>query len=360
MRADHVHALRVRPVVLPMAVPAQMAGGTMTSNPVVLIDLRDGEGRVGRSYLRTYSAAPLPALVRLVEDLADELVVGRLITAEELAARTPYALRILGLRGLVGMALAGLDMALWDLRAQAAQQPLAALLGARADTVAAYATLRSRDPRDAEPEAATAVASGFTALKVKLGGRPLDADAALVAAVRGAAGPAVEIMGDFNQSLAVEDAVARAAQLDALGLAWIEEPASAPDLVGHARIAEALGTPVQLGENLDGAEDVRQAIALAACDLLTLDAMRVGGVTGWTAASALASEAGLRVSSHAFPEFSVHLLAASPTAHWLEHLDHLAPIRDGALEVRDGRVHVPTGPGAGLRWDEDAVARLGA
>src|SRR3954469_17772946 len=128
MRADHVHAVLVRPVVVPMAMPALLAGGALTTNPVVLIDVRDGEGRVGRSYLRTYSEAPMPALVRLVQDLAAAVVDGRPAAQEDLASRLPYALQVLGLRGLVGMALAGLDMALWDLRAQAAQLPLAVIL----------------------------------------------------------------------------------------------------------------------------------------------------------------------------------------------------------------------------------------
>jgi mandelate racemase len=251
-------------------------------------------------------------------------------------------------------------MALWDLEAQAAEVSLAALLGATAAEVPAYATLRSRDPRRAAREAEAAVERGFMAVKLKLGGQAPEADGRLVRAVRSSLGPSVAIMGDFNQSLTVDEALARASQLDALGLAWIEEPTSAADLSGHAQIAATLATPVQCGENLEGPEGVRQSIAASASDLLMLDAMKVGGVSGWIEASAQAAGAGLPVSSHAFPEYSVHLLARSPTAHWLEFVDHLSAIREGTLDVRDGCLRVPEEPGVGLRWDEQAVARLPA
>jgi mandelate racemase len=89
-----------------------------------------------------------------------------------------------------------------------------------------------------------------------------------------------------------------------------------------------------------------------------LDPMKIGGVTGWRRASALAARAGLRLSSHSFPEISAHLPAASPTAHWLEHLDHLAPIRERGYRIENGQVHLPQEPGVGLRWDEGAVERL--
>jgi mandelate racemase len=270
----------------------------------------------------------------------------------------PHTLRLLGRRGLVGAALAAFDIALWDVRAQAAGLPLARLLGSSADRIPVYATIRSRAPRTAAEEAHAAAERGIAAVKVKLGGRPLEEDERLVAALRAAVGADVEVLGDFNQSLTVDQALGHAARLDDLGLAWIEEPTSAHDLTGHARIRQALRTPVQLGENLEGCTELTHSIEAGASDLLTFDAVRIGGVTGWRTAAALAADAGLRVSSHSFPELSVHLLAATPTAHWLEHLDHLAPIRASGLRIEDGHLHVPRAAGIGLRWDEDAVARL--
>jgi mandelate racemase len=357
MSGPVVDALRARTVEIPMAEPVETAGGVMSTTPVVLIDVRDSEGLCGRTYLRTYSSLAVRALAVLLEDLA-ELVVGRPVVPEELPGRAPHTLRLLGSGGLVGFALAGLDMALWDLRAQAAERSLADLLGATVDKVPAYASLRSRDPRRAAEEAEKRAREGFRAVKVKLGGQPLEADRGLVQAVRSGAGPNVAIMADYNQSLSVAEALSRAQELDALELAWIEEPTTATDMAGHARISEALSTPVQLGENLEAPQEVRRSIGESASDHLMLDAMKIGGVTGWMQACAMAGGAGKKVSSHAFPEYSVHLLAATPTAHWLEHLDHLAPIREAPLDVVDGYVCVPGTHGAGLRWDERAVSLL--
>lgn len=312
-----------------MARPMQLAGGVMSSVPVVLIDL-EVDGVPGRSYLRTYTPLALRSLAALVEDLAG---------IEEV----PHTLRLLGTRGLVGCALAGLDMARWDARARAAGVPLAALLGSSITRVPAYASLRSRDPDSAAQEAADC---GLGTVKLKLGGRPLIEDRRVVEAVREVG---VRVMGDFNQSLTFDEAL----ELDALGLEWIEEPLAADDFAGHRALAEALETPIQLGENLEGASEAARCVQAGASDLLMFDAMKIGGVTGW-----MAARPSLPLSSHTFPEFSVHLLAASPTAHWLEHLDHLAPILERPLTVRDGHALVPDEPGAGLHWDERAIARL--
>ena len=103
---------------------------------------------------------------------------------------------------------------------------------------------------------------------------------------------------------------------------------------------------------------VDACLAARACDVLTLDAMRVGGVSGWVEAATRARHQGVPVASHTFPEVSVHLLAATPTAAWLEHLDHLAPIRATPLLVRDGWAAIPDAPGIGLEWDEHAIRRL--
>ena len=84
---------------------------------------------------------------------------------------------------------------------------------------------------------------------------------------------------------------------------------------------------------------------------------RIGGITGWLCAAAIANEAAIPLSSHIFPEASVHVMAATPTAHWLEYVDWAAPVLTHPLVARDGHVRVPDRPGLGIDWNEDAVAR---
>jgi mandelate racemase len=88
-----------------------------------------------------------------------------------------------------------------------------------------------------------------------------------------------------------------------------------------------------------------------------LDVMKIGGVTGWLRAAALAEAKGLQVSSHLFPEISAHLLAATPTAHWLEYQDWVDPILQQPAKPRDGHITPSTPPGCGLDWDESAVLK---
>ena len=168
-------------------------------------------------------------------------------------------------------------------------------------------------------------------------------------------------MVDFNQALSVNDAILRGRMLDEEGgLLWIEEPIRADDFDGNARIADALATPVQIGENFMGPEQMAQALAARASDFVMPDLERIGGVTGWMRAAALAQAAGCEMSSHLFPEVSCHLLAVTPTCHWLEYVDWAAPVLEEPLAVRDSHALPRIAPGHGMRWDESAVAKYAA
>jgi mandelate racemase len=119
-------------------------------------------------------------------------------------------------------------------------------------------------------------------------------------------------------------------------------------------------TPIQIGENFHGPGEMRAAIAAQAMDLVMPDVQFVHGVTGWLEAAALASAAGLPMSSHIFVEASAQLLCVTPTAHWIEVLDAAGGLLRAPLEVRDGSLHPAYAPGIGLEWQEDAVARYRA
>jgi mandelate racemase len=114
---------------------------------------------------------------------------------------------------------------------------------------------------------------------------------------------------------------------------------------------------VQIGENYWGPRDMGRAIAAQASDYVMPDLMRIGGVTGWMRAAALAQSAGLPMSSHLFSEFSAHLMCVTPTAHWLEYVDWANPVLKTPLEIRGGHAVLRDVPGAGIEWDEAAVAK---
>jgi len=251
-------------------------------------------------------------------------------------------------------------MAAWDAHAQALGQPLVRLLGAAPRPIPAYNSkglgIMSLD-RLAR-EASELVAEGFRAVKLRLGRREAADDLAALRAVKEAIGGDVTLMVDFNQALTVAEAIRRGRMIDDEGgVYWIEEPIRADDFAGAARIAREVATPIQLGENFMGSEQMAQALADGACDYVMPDAERIGGVSGWLRAAALALGAGIEMSSHLFPEVSSHLLAATPTCHWLEYVDWANPILAEPVELKDGHVLIPSRPGIGISWNEQAVAR---
>ncbi|HVL36290.1 MAG TPA: enolase C-terminal domain-like protein, partial [Burkholderiales bacterium] len=209
-----------------------------------------------------------------------------------------------------------------------------------------------------EREARELADEGFGAVKLRLGRARAEDDLAALRVVREAIGPELGLMVDFNQGLSVAEALRRGRLIDeAGGVLWIEEPVRADDFAGAARIARELATPVQIGENFMGPEHMAQALAAGACDYVMPDAQRIGGVTGWMRAAALAQAAGLEMSSHLFPEASSHLLAVTPTAHWLEYVDWADPVLQSPLRPERGFVQAAERAGLGLAWDENAVRR---
>jgi mandelate racemase len=178
-----------------------------------------------------------------------------------------------------------------------------------------------------------------------------------VRTVRGRLPAGVELMVDYNQALSVAEALARGRALDDEGVYWMEEPIRHDDYRGAAELARTLATPIQIGENFSHPQAMEEALLAGASDYVMPDLERIGGVTGWTRAAALAHAHGREMSSHLFPEVSAHLLAVTPTAHWLEYVDWAAAVLKEPIAIKDGFAQVPARPGNGLEWDAAAVER---
>jgi len=355
-----IHGLTARAVAVPMKRPLATSTGALSVAPLLLIDLQIDAGIVGRSYLFGLMQQNLRPLAALVE-LMGEMVKGDPLLPFELEAKLRKRHTLLGVHNIVLFAMSGIDMAAWDALAQALGQPLVRVLGGAPRPVLAYNSkgLGIMPAKALAKEAEELVAEGFGAVKLRLGRPQARDDLAALRAVKKAIGPDITLMVDFNQGLTVAQALERGRMIDAEGgVHWIEEPVRADDFAGNARITREIATPIQIGENFMGPEQMAQALAAGACDYVMPDAQRIGGVTGWMRAAALAQGAGMEMSSHLFPEVSCHLLAVTPTCHWLEYVDWADPILEAPVQRKDGQVLIPEQPGIGLRWDEKAVKRF--
>jgi mandelate racemase len=343
---------------VPMNRPLKTGGGEVGSAAMVLIDLLTEEGVTGCSYLFCPTPLVLRPLAKLLSNLAP-LIEGDSLAPVEIERKLQQTFRLLGPQGLSAMAMAGIDMAAWDALAKSCEMPLVRLMGGQSCRIPAYNScgLGMIGPERAAEEAQELLAPGFGAIKVRLGYEELKTDLEVVRAIRDSVGEDAVLMSDYNQSLSVAEASRRTAALDEEGLYWIEEPTRADDYSGHARIRRDSKTPVQIGENWWGPHDAAKSIEAGASDCVMPDAMKIGGVTGWLRAAALAEVAGIPLSSHLFPEISAHLLAVSPTRHWLEYVDWADPILEKPLEIEDGHTSAPDAAGIGISWDEGAVQR---
>jgi len=350
--------MRARPVVLKLKRPVVARIATITEWPLILIDLFTEEGVVGRSYLEPYITKSMRYLVPALQDIG-EMLKGRRVVPLEFYTAARKSLHFVGYEGLALIAVSGLDMAAWDALAKAANLPLCVLLGASVGPVKSY---NSNGLWLKEPEAVAAEAlelrdeGGFTGLKLRLGRDHVRDDLRTVDAVRKAVGDDMQLMVDFNQGLDFAEALQRCHMIDDLGLAWIEEPIVYDNLDGYIRLAAEIDTPIQIGENFYGPRELHKALQKNACDLVMPDFMRIGGVTGWLRAAAIAGTAGVPMSSHLYPEVAAHMMRVTETAHWLEWQDWADPILQNPYEIKGGLLHIPDVPGVGLEWNEDAVA----
>jgi len=355
-----IRRIRARPILTPLDDPLTTASGRIDAAPLVLIDLETEEGVTGRSWLFAYSPMVLGPLAQIVENLAP------LITGEPLAPVAQFdkltgAMTLLGAEGLVGMAISGIDMAVWDALAVSQNRPLWSLLGGSDDPIPVYYSVSMATGAQAEKFVRQSLDVGCHAFKLKLGHARLDDDLKTIETVREAAGLGPDdfaIMVDYNQSLDAPEAIRRSHALAGIDdIAWLEEPLIHHDFAGHAQVRAASPIPVQIGENWWGVPDMQKSLAEGASDFCMPDIMKMGGVTGWQRMAGLADGAGIPTSSHLFIEASAQTLPIVRTRHYLEWLDLAGPLLQDRYAIVDGYVTPPHRPGMGMVWDEAAVKK---
>jgi mandelate racemase len=352
-----IRAIRATPVEVPLNFVLGTSATAVRKAPLVLVDVETEEGVTGRSYLFCYLPAAAPAVISLLGEV-ERVAKGEAVMPAQLWAGLARRFTLIGVQGIVRMAMSGFDAASWDALALAAGMPLAAFIGATPRRIPAYNScgLGLMDDLAAlADEAEKLLVGGFRAVKLRLGYPTLQADIAAVHAVRKRIGDGMALMVDYNQALTLEDALLRGRALDAENIYWLEEPVRHDDYSAAAELARALRVPIQIGENFSLTEAMIVAIEPRAADYVMPDLERIGGVTGWRRAAEIARSHQIKMSSHLFPEVSAHLLSATPTCHFLEYVDWANVLLEEPLAIADGHAIPSARAGNGMVWDKNAV-----
>ncbi len=347
-----------------VAVPRDGGPVPNTPTPYVTMKLQTDAGIEGIGYTGFGAAATAKALKETVDAFA-ALIVG---TDPEMVEATQQRLLTLGgggaPAGLVTRAAAGIDIALWDIKGKAANQPLYKLLGGHRDKVPAYASgwlWRDWDVKRLAETAPKLVDDGWRAMKFRLGAEPTAArELERVRVMREAVGPDIDLMIDINQGWDVNRSIAIGRKLADYGTYWLEDPVHHQDFAGLARIAAALDTPIAAGEYHYGLAPFRQAVEQQSVDIVMVDIMRAGGITGWMKVARMAEVFNMPVVTHLAPEIQVHTLAACPNGTYVEWMPWSTPMFKELpqLDKADGKLIVPQRPGLGLEFDEAALDRF--
>ncbi|MFE4830640.1 mandelate racemase/muconate lactonizing enzyme family protein [Streptomyces sp. NPDC056672] len=361
---DRISAVRLSLVRLPLHAPisdAKVLTGRqkpLTEIAFLFAEITTEGGHEGIGFGYSKRAGG-PGLYAHAREIAPELIGEDPSDTGRLWQKLVWAGASMGRSGLTTQAIAAFDIALWDLKARRAGLPLAKLLGAHRDSVRCYNTSGGflSMPLDQVLEnAGLALARGIGGIKIKVGQPDGRSDLRRVEAVREHLGDDVPLMVDANQQWDRTTAARMGRALEEFGLTWIEEPLDAYDAEGHAALAASLDTPVATGEMLTSVAEHTGLIMTGATDLIQPDAPRVGGITPFLRIMALADHKSLGMAPHFAMEIHLHLAAAYPRATWVEHFEWLEPLFNERLELRGGRMTVPSRPGLGLSLSDQAAA----
>jgi L-alanine-DL-glutamate epimerase-like enolase superfamily enzyme len=343
----------------PLANMPEEAGRT---RPVVSLRLRTDAGIEGIA-VTFYGAKMTGSLKVAVEELAALTIGEDPLRIEAVVAKLVNGTGdSCGPGGIFTLALSAIDIALWDIKGKALEQPLWKLLGGHRDRVPTYASgalRRGLTDDQAQKAARILIEKGFTEMKTQMAlpGNPTPADEVRrVRVVREAIGPDIKLMCDINQRWRPEQAIDIGHRAEDVGLFWLEDVTAHDDYQGLARVTAALKTPIAGGEYVWGIKPFRQMLEAHSVDIVMVDILRAGGVTQWMKIAGMAEAFNLPIVSHVMPEILVHLIAACPNGLTVEYMPWMIPLYKETPRIENGHLVLPTTPGLGLEFDEKALA----
>jgi L-alanine-DL-glutamate epimerase-like enolase superfamily enzyme len=323
---------------------------------MIVTDVTTDTGLVGTGFSHT-SGVGSTAIKALIDREIAPFVIGAEASPRGLWHRTWMHVHWMGGGGVSTMALAALDIALWDLVAKECKQPLTTILGGQCqDRVLAYASGINlhKSAEEVVEQVRGWKANGFRAFKVKVGKPDIEEDVERLTKVREAAGR-LPVMIDANQGWDLAKAMRAINAYQHLSPYWVEEPLLADDVVGHARLKQLVRSPIAIGENVYTIQQFNDFLTRGACDYVQADICRVGGITPFLEIAALARAWNVPVAPHFMMELSGQILCCLPNGHILEHIDGGSLTELSALtepmRIVDGYFTPPKRIGHGIEFD---------
>lgn len=333
--------------------------GVMEHFSLVTVRIRCDDGSEGLGYTYTVGKTGGPAILSLLKNDVVPLLQGEDPRGiESLWQKMWWALHYVGRGGIVSFVMSAVDVALWDLKAIQAGEPLWRFLGGSDNRVRAYAGgIDLQLPLDElEQQTHENLSRGFQAIKMKVGREKLAEDVERVAAMRELLGPDIPLMVDANMRWSVEQAIRAARAFREHDVYWVEEPTIPDDFEGHRRVQREGGLPVASGENLHTLYEFQHLLSADGAAFPEPDVSNIGGITAWLKVAKLAEAYNLPVTSHGVHDLHVHLLAAIPNASFLEaHGFGLETFLLDPLPISNGYAIAPNRAGHGVQFDDERL-----
>ncbi len=343
---------------IPAATVRVDAVQTFTKQETIFVALETTSGHTGLGYSYTIGTGGRAVLSLLREDLLPVVVREDPRRLEAIWQRAVRATHATSPGVITSLALAAIDVALWDLRCQTREEPLWIAAGGAQSKVPLYATeggWLQLSTEELVSAARASIEAGFHGVKVKVGKPDAHEDLERLQAVRAAIGDRAHLMVDANQSLSLADALRRARLFESVDVYWFEEPLPVDDVLGHQRLAASTSIPIAIGESITRLGQFREYLCRSAAGVVQPDVARVGGISPWLKIAHLAEAFNVAVAPHFLMELHVSLAAAVSNAIFVEHIPQLTPLLTEGVAISEGYATPSSIPGLGIAWNHDAI-----